>query len=55
MKQRPFMQIDVFTGAPYFGQPAGRAAGQVYLERDPAGQVWVGGESVICIDGNVTL
>jgi PhzF family phenazine biosynthesis protein len=30
-------------------------AGQVYLERDSAGQVWVGGESVTCIDGNVTL
>ncbi len=30
-------------------------AGQVYLERDSAGQVWVGGESVTCIDGTVTL
>ncbi|MDB5743491.1 MAG: Phenazine biosynthesis PhzC/PhzF protein [Polaromonas sp.] len=30
-------------------------AGQVYLERDPAGQVWVGGDSVTCIDGHVTL
>lgn len=30
-------------------------AGQVYLERDGAGQVWVGGESVTCIDGMVTL
>ena len=30
-------------------------AGQVYLERDAAGQVWVGGESVTCIDGSVTL
>jgi PhzF family phenazine biosynthesis protein len=30
-------------------------AGQVYLERDSTGQVWVGGESVTCIDGNVTL
>ncbi len=30
-------------------------AGQVYLERDAAGQVWVGGESATCIDGQVTL
>ena len=30
-------------------------AGQVYLERDSAGQVWVGGESVTCVDGNVML
>ncbi|EJL90399.1 phenazine biosynthesis protein PhzF family [Polaromonas sp. CF318] len=30
-------------------------AGQVHLERDAAGQVWVGGESVSCVDGSVTL
>ncbi len=30
-------------------------AGQVHIERDAAGQVWVGGESVTCIDGLVTL
>lgn len=30
-------------------------AGQVYLERDTQGQVWVGGESVTCIDGQITL
>ncbi|MBI2728011.1 MAG: PhzF family phenazine biosynthesis protein [Polaromonas sp.] len=30
-------------------------AGLVYLDRDANGQVWVGGESVTCIDGNVTL
>jgi PhzF family phenazine biosynthesis protein len=30
-------------------------AGQVHIERDAAGQVWVGGESVTCIDGNVTI
>ena len=30
-------------------------AGQVYLERDASGQVWVGGETVTCIDGSVTL
>ena len=30
-------------------------AGQVHIERDGAGQVWVGGESVTCIDGSVTL
>ena len=30
-------------------------AGQVCLERDAQGQVWVGGESVTCIDGQVAL
>jgi PhzF family phenazine biosynthesis protein len=30
-------------------------AGQVHLERDVSGQVWVGGETVTCIDGSVTL
>ncbi|MEC5211773.1 PhzF family phenazine biosynthesis protein [Polaromonas sp. CG_9.5] len=30
-------------------------AGQVDLTRDAQGQVWVGGESVTCIDGQVTL
>jgi PhzF family phenazine biosynthesis protein len=30
-------------------------AGRVHLSRDAAGQVWVGGQSVTCIDGNVTL
>ena len=30
-------------------------AGQVHLERDASGQVWVGGESVTCIDGSVML
>ena len=30
-------------------------AGQVYIKRDASGQVWVGGESVTCIDGQVTL
>ena len=30
-------------------------AGLVHLERDASGQVWVGGESVTCIDGAVTL
>ena len=30
-------------------------AGQVYLARDAHDQVWVGGESVTCIDGQVTL
>ena len=30
-------------------------AGQVYLERDAAGQVWVGGASVTCMDGTVML
>lgn len=30
-------------------------AGQVHVERDAAGQVWVGGQSVTCIEGSVTL
>jgi predicted PhzF superfamily epimerase YddE/YHI9 len=30
-------------------------AGQVDLQRDADGQVWVGGESVTCIDGKVIL
>jgi len=30
-------------------------AGQVYIERDAQGQVWVGGESLTCIDGHVML
>lgn len=30
-------------------------AGQVYIERDAQGQVWVGGDSVTCIDGRVDL
>ncbi len=29
--------------------------GRVYLNRDDQGQVWVGGDSVTCIDGSVTL
>lgn len=30
-------------------------AGRVFLERDAEGTIWVGGDSVICIQGNVTL
>lgn len=30
-------------------------AGRVHLERDAAGQVWVGGDSVTCISGTVLL
>ena len=30
-------------------------AGEVVLERDVSGQVWVGGQSVTCIDGSVAL
>jgi PhzF family phenazine biosynthesis protein len=30
-------------------------AGRVYITQDAAGQVWVGGDSVTCIDGHVTL
>lgn len=29
--------------------------GRVWIERDSQGQVWVGGETVTCIDGSVTL
>ena len=30
-------------------------AGRVHIEQDAKGQVWVGGDSVTCIDGHVTL
>ena len=30
-------------------------AGRVHIARDAGGQVWVGGESVTCIAGSVTL
>ena len=30
-------------------------AGRVHIEQDATGQVWVGGESVTCIDGHVRL
>ncbi|OYQ43107.1 phenazine biosynthesis protein PhzF [Rhodoferax sp. TH121] len=30
-------------------------AGRVYIEQDAQGQVWVGGDSVTCIEGKVTL
>ena len=36
------------------GQCLGRA-GRVRAERDGAGQVWIGGSSVSCIDGKVTI
>ena len=36
------------------GARLGRA-GRVAIERDDAGQVWVGGDSVTCISGTVTL
>ena len=32
-----------------------KRAGQIDLQRDADGQVWVGGQSVTCIDGKVTL
>ena len=32
-----------------------KRAGQIDLQRDAEGQVWVGGESVTCVDGIVTL
>jgi PhzF family phenazine biosynthesis protein len=36
------------------GQCLGRD-GRVHIERDESGQVWVGGQSSLCIDGTVTL
>ena len=36
------------------GQCLGRA-GRVWAERDAAGQVWIGGASVTCIDGRVAI
>lgn len=36
------------------GARLGRA-GQVHLQRDASGQVWVGGQSVVCISGEVLL
>ena len=30
-------------------------AGRVFIERDGAGQIWVGGQTVTCITGSVTL
>jgi PhzF family phenazine biosynthesis protein len=36
------------------GDCLGRA-GRVHVERDASGQVWVGGDSVTCIDGQVAL
>jgi predicted PhzF superfamily epimerase YddE/YHI9 len=29
--------------------------GRVYIEQDASGQVWVGGDSVTCVDGSVLL
>jgi predicted PhzF superfamily epimerase YddE/YHI9 len=36
------------------GQCLGRA-GRVHVSRDAEGQVWIGGDSVTCIDGKLTL
>jgi PhzF family phenazine biosynthesis protein len=36
------------------GQALGRA-GRIYIERDADQQVWVGGDSVTCVDGSVRL
>ena len=36
------------------GKALGRA-GRVHVQQDAQGQVWVGGESVVCIKGQVTL
>ena len=32
-----------------------KRAGRVHIERDTQGTIWVGGESVTCIQGQVTL
>jgi PhzF family phenazine biosynthesis protein len=48
---------DAYMPARYLaaqGACLGRA-GRVHIERDSAGQVWVGGESVTCISGSVML
>ena len=52
-----WLMADGLTGEHYTasqGVCMGRA-GQVHLQRDPQGQVWVSGQSVTCIDGTVTL
>jgi predicted PhzF superfamily epimerase YddE/YHI9 len=36
------------------GTAMGRA-GRVHVERDASGEIWVGGASVTCIDGHVTV
>ena len=36
------------------GTAMGRA-GRVHVQQDVHGQVWVGGESVVCIQGHVTI
>lgn len=38
----------------YQGQNLGRD-GRIYIEQDAQGQLWVGGDCVSCIDGQVTL
>ena len=52
-----WLMADAHAPASYLasqGVCLGRA-GQVYIERDAQGQVWVGGESVTCIEGQVML
>jgi predicted PhzF superfamily epimerase YddE/YHI9 len=36
------------------GQALGRQ-GRVHIQQDPQGQVWVGGDTVVCIEGHVAL
>ncbi|RLT55214.1 MAG: PhzF family phenazine biosynthesis protein [Chloroflexi bacterium] len=36
------------------GAALGRA-GRVHIERDPAGEIWVGGDTVTCIEGTVIV
>ena len=36
------------------GRAIGRA-GNIFVNRDAQGQIWVGGASVTCVDGNVVI
>jgi predicted PhzF superfamily epimerase YddE/YHI9 len=36
------------------GTALGRA-GRVEVQRDEKGQIWVGGESIVCIQGHVAI
>lgn len=52
MQLRAFKQVDVFTAQPYYGNPLGVVLDGTAMAR--AG-MWIGGASVTCIDGKVTL
>jgi len=68
--RRSFRQVDVFSATAYLGNPlAGRAsppyvasqgtalgrAGRVHVSRDAEGTIWVEGETVTCVAGEVDL